>query len=150
MVARILPKPIDRRRDDARSNVASTQPTSGPARLRGRRAVGKDKVKDKSVPQVLSELKDLTIAYAKQEIQDPLKGVWAYLGWGVATMVLLGTGSLLLVLGALRALQTETGSTFSGNLTWAPYGIVFALACIALGIVGTIVTRDKPDQEKDR
>ena len=34
-------------------------------------------------------------------------------------------GILFLAIGALRALQTETGTRFQGHWSWAPYGITF-------------------------
>lgn len=98
---------------------------------------------DKSLPTVVSELWTLTLDYAKQEIKDPLTGLVSYVLWGVVTMVLVGTGSILLAIGALRALQTETGSTFTGNLSWAPYGIVIAGAIVVLGLVGALIMRGK-------
>jgi hypothetical protein len=33
---------------------------------------------------------------------------------------------LLLAVAGLRALQDETGTTFTGNLSWIPYMIMFA------------------------
>lgn len=98
---------------------------------------------DKSVATIVSELWSLTIDYAKQEIKDPLTGLVAYVAWGVVTMVLMGVGSILLAVGALRALQTETGSTFTGSLSWAPYGIVLAGAMVVLGAVGALIMRGK-------
>ncbi len=112
--------------------MAATQPTPS-ERRKG----------DKSVTTVLAELWAMSVAYAKQEIKDPLDGLAKTVLWGVVTMVLLGLGSILLAVGGLRALQTETGSTFTGNLSWAPYGIVLAGAIIVLGLVGTVVTRGK-------
>jgi hypothetical protein len=98
---------------------------------------------DKSVTQVVSELWELTVDYAKQEIRDPVRGLGSYLLWGSLSMLLIGIGMVLLALGALRALQTETGSTFDGSLSWAPYGIVLAGAIVVLGIVGLLVTKGK-------
>lgn len=98
---------------------------------------------DKSVATIVSELWTLTVDYAKQEIKDPLTGLVAYVAWGVATMVLVGIGSVLLAVGALRALQTETGSTFTGNLSWAPYGIVLAGSIVVLGLVGALIMRGR-------
>ncbi len=99
----------------------------------------------KSIPQVASELWELSIAYAKQETIDPLKGLGRFLGFGVGGAILLGIGSVLLVLSGLRALQTETDSTFTGNLTWAPYLIVVAVsvALIAL-VIWRVVKRKGP------
>lgn len=117
---------------------SSSRPTVRPAGqpVRARRS-------DKSVATIVSELWSLTVDYAKQEIKDPLTGLVAYVVWGVATMVLVGVGSILLAIGALRALQTETGSTFTGSLSWAPYGIVLAGAMVVLGAVGALIMRGK-------
>lgn len=76
--------------------------------------------------QTIRELKDLVVAYAKQETVDELRGMGRYVGFGLAGAVLLGTGIAMLALGGLRALQTETGDTFNGDWSWAPYGIVVA------------------------
>lgn len=95
---------------------------------------------DRNPLTILSELKDLLVAYVKQETVEPLKGLARFVAYGVAGSLLLSIGLLLWVLALLRALQTETGSTFTGNLTWAPYLIamvgsvlVAALAARAIG-----------------
>lgn len=119
--------------------MAATEPTRSSSPVRRLRA----KPEDKSIATVVQELWQLTVAYGRQEIRDPLRGLAGYVGWGLASMFLLGTGSVLLALGGLRALQTETGSTLTGNLSWAPYAIVLAGSMIVLGIVGAIVTREK-------
>jgi hypothetical protein len=80
--------------------------------------------------QVLLELRDLVVAYFRQETIVPLQRLGRYVGFGVAGALLLGTGVILLAVGALRLLQTETGSTFHGNWSWAPYGIVFVALCV--------------------
>ena len=85
-----------------------------------------------SPAETASDLKDLLVAYAKQETLGPLKSIKRYLVRGLAGAVLVGMGLFLLALAALRALQTETGSTFTGNWSWAPYVIVL------LGLLGAI------------
>jgi lysylphosphatidylglycerol synthetase-like protein (DUF2156 family) len=87
------------------------------------------------LPQLVLELRDLVVAYLKQETVVPLKQLGRYVSFGVAGALLLGLGVLLLAVGALRALQTETGDTFSGDWSWAPYTIVV----VAL-IVGAAIT----------
>jgi hypothetical protein len=121
--------------------VAATRPTRKPASTA--RARAGDRGGDKSVATVVSELWTLTVDYAKQEIKDPLTGLASYVAWGIATMLLVGIGSVLLAIGALRALQTQTGSTFTGSLSWAPYGIVLAGALVVLGLVGALIMRGK-------
>lgn len=122
----------------------SDSSTPRPIKVSGKRSSSRPaRETDKSVPQVASELWTLTVDYAKQEIRDPIRGLGSYLLWGSVSMLLVGLGMVLLAIGGLRALQTETGSTFTGSLTWAPYGIVLAGALIVLGIVGTVMTRGK-------
>lgn len=98
---------------------------------------------DKGVPTVVSELWTLSVGYAKQEIRDPLKGLGQRLLWGSIAWLFIGFGCVLLAIGLLRALQTETGSTFTGSFTWAPYGIVLSVALIVLGLVGVVLTKGK-------
>lgn len=88
----------------------------------------------KSIPQVASELWELTTSYAKQETIDPLKGLGRFLAWGVSGAIALGIGVGLLLLAGLRALQTETGSTFTGNLSWAPYLIAVAVGLVLIAL----------------
>jgi hypothetical protein len=99
----------------------------------------------KGIPQVATELWELTVAYAKQETVDPLKGLGRYLGYGIGGSVVLAFGSVLLLLSLLRALQTETGTTFTGNLSWIPYVIVVAVAAVLVGLmVWRVVKRKGP------
>ena len=74
----------------------------------------------KSIPEITSELWALTKDYAKQETIDPLKGVGRYLTFGVPGALLIGFGMVLLMLSGLRALQTQTGSTFTRQPVVAP------------------------------
>lgn len=89
---------------------------------------------DKSLPTLASELWDLVRAYAKQETLEPLKGIGRFLAFGLAGSFLLGIGVLLLAVAGLRALQTETGTTFHGNWSWAPYGIVLVVVALIIGL----------------
>lgn len=81
------------------------------------------------------ELKDLLIAYLRQETVVPLQQLGRYLVFGIAGSLLMGTGVLLLALGCLRLLQTETGDTFAGDWSWVPYVIVFAALVVGAAIV---------------
>lgn len=98
---------------------------------------------DKSVPQVVSELWTLTVDYAKQEIKDPLKGLGSFLAWGIVSMSLIGVGAVLLALGMLRALQTETGSSFTGSLSFLPYLFVLITAVTVLVIGYVLIVKLK-------
>jgi hypothetical protein len=91
----------------------------------------------KATTDTITELKDLLVEYAKQETIVPLKGIGRYLAFGLGGSVLVAIGVVLLALAGLRALQTETGTTFTGNLTWIPYLIVLA----GLAVVGLVAAK---------
>jgi hypothetical protein len=95
------------------------------------------------VTEVATELWELSLAYAKQETIDPLKGLGRFLGFGVMGAFQLGIGTSLLLLGGLRALQTETGSTFTGYWSWAPYLIVVAGGLALIGLALLRINRRK-------
>ena len=81
-----------------------------------------------SLPQLVIELKDLIVAYLRQETVVPLKQLGRYLAFGIAGSLLMGVGVILMSLGLLRLLQTQTGDTFADDWSWVPYLIViFAL-----------------------
>ena len=97
----------------------------------------------KPLPEVATELWELAQAYAKQETIEPLKGLGAFLGFGVGGAVLLGIGNILLLLAGLRALQTQTGTTFTGNWSWAPYLIAVAGGLVLIGLALRRISRRK-------
>jgi hypothetical protein len=84
--------------------------------------------------ETLSELKDLVIAYVKQETVGPLRGVGRSIALGVGGSLVLSIGLVLLTLAVLRALQTETGSTFDGNWSWAPYVLTLLGVAVLIGL----------------
>lgn len=95
----------------------------------------------KSITEITSELLDLAKGYAKQETVEPLRSIGRYLSFGTAGALLLAVGVVLLMLAGLRALQTQTGSTFGGNLSWIPYGIVLVVALLLVAIAAARITR---------
>lgn len=97
----------------------------------------------KSIPEVASELWELTTTYAKQQTVDPLKGLWRFVSFGLAGAVLLGIGVTLLALSGLRALQTQTNGTFDANWSWAPYLIVVAGAAVLIALAISRISRRK-------
>ncbi len=92
-----------------------------------------------SLPELVTELWELVVAYAKQETIEPIKGLGRFVAFGVAGSLLLGIGLVILLIAVLRALQTETGTTFEGNWSWAPYLITVAvgLLLVAFAMAGT-------------
>ena len=78
------------------------------------------------------DVSELLVAYAPQETVEPLRGLGRWIGAGAGGSILIATGISLLLLSALRALQTETGTTFTGSLSWLPYVIVL-LGAVLVG-----------------
>lgn len=101
--------------------------------------------RDRTVVGRGQDVWELLVAYAKQETTEPLKGLGRWIGAGAGGSMLIAAGVSLLLLAALRALQTETGSTFTGNWSWAPYLIVLvgAVAVVGLSIVAVKRKRGK-------
>jgi hypothetical protein len=85
-----------------------------PGKARGIRRAGDDAL-------------NLTIDYLKQETLEPLTGLGRFLAWGVAGSLAIAIGILLILLGILRLLQTETGTALTGDWSWVPYFVVSAL-----------------------
>jgi len=73
---------------------------------------------EKSIPQVVTELWEMTVSYAKQETVEPLKGLGRFVAFGV-------------------------GAALDGNLNWVPYlaalvllGLLIALAVSRIKVKG--------------
>lgn len=99
--------------------------------------------------QTIRELKELVIAYAKQETLDQLKGLGRYVAYGVGGALLIGTGVMFLAIGALRALQGDrSGPHFTGNWSWAPYAIVIVGAFALAGISWFVGAKRKTKRKK--
>ena len=81
----------------------------------------------------------LVVRYVKQEALQPLQGLLRYVLFGLLGSLGIAFGVALLLLGALRILQTETGA-FHGNLSWLPYLIVAALAAAVIGLSAWRIT----------
>jgi hypothetical protein len=91
----------------------------------------------------------LVIDYAKQETLGPLKSLGRFLVFGLVGSVAITVGAVLLLLAVLRALQTETGSSFTGHLSWLPYLIVAAVAIVVMGLAAWRITKG-PGAKKHR
>ena len=74
--------------------------------------------------------------YARQETLDPLKGAGRWVGMGLLGSVLLIIGGISMTIALLRLLQEETGSNFTGNLSWLPYLITMAALIVVMILLG--------------
>jgi hypothetical protein len=83
---------------------------------------------DESLPGQAQDLWQLVVGYAKQETLEPIKGLGRFVRFGLMAAVSGSLGVVLLLLGSLRLLQSETGSTFRGWRSFLPYVIVL-VAC---------------------
>src|SRR5262245_43393335 len=98
------------------------QPTEpAPSRPDPSSGVKPDAHRTPPLPQLITELRDLVVAYAKQQTLVPLQQLGRYVAFGIAGSLLIGFGVVFLGLSCLRALQTETGDTFTGDWSWVPY-----------------------------
>ncbi len=89
----------------------------------------------------------LTVDYLKQETIEPLKGLGRFLYMGIAGSFFLAGGILLILIGILRLLQTETGTALTGDWSWAPYAVVVVLGIGVIGVAAWRITAG-PGQEK--
>ncbi len=80
----------------------------------------------------------LTVDYLKQEVVEPLRGLGRFLYMGIAGSFFLAFGLLLILLGVLRLLQTETGSALTGDWSWVPYAVTVVLG---IGVIAVAALR---------
>ena len=97
--------------------------------------------------QLVVELRDLIVEYFKQETVVPLKQLGRYVAFGLLGALLLGLGAVLLGVAGLRALQIETGSKFTGNLSWVPY-LIMVVVLLGVGL-GTWQARGAVKRRKE-
>jgi cytochrome c biogenesis protein CcdA len=87
----------------------------------------------------VSDVVDVVKEYARQETLGPLSGAGRWLALGSIGAILLGVGSVFVLLGTLRLLQTET-SVFDGAWSFVPYLVVLV---VAIGLTIVTLTRVK-------
>lgn len=91
----------------------------------------------RSIPDIVQDLWDLLVSYARQETIEPLRNVGRFVAFGVGGMVVMTVGAFFLSMSALRALQTQTGSVFTDTWSWVPYLIV----AVALSVLAFVAVR---------
>lgn len=99
-----------------------------------------------SLPGQAQDLMHLVIGYARQETLDPIKGLGRFVAFGLAGALVGSVGLVLLLLGVLRLLQTETGSAFQGRRTWIPYVLVVIVSAAVAG--GALKGRSRSTERK--
>lgn len=76
--------------------------------------------------------------YILQETTEPLKSLAIRAVFMVVAVTSLAVGFIACLFGLLRALQTETGTTFAGGWNFAPYLLTAAAAVLVIGISALI------------
>jgi hypothetical protein len=85
---------------------------------------------DKSVGEVLRELRDLLVSYARQETVEPLSRLKHYLGFGIPGALAMSLGLLFVSLGILRGLQ---------HISWTTTGFGSLVPYVAMGVFLAVV-----------
>jgi hypothetical protein len=99
----------------------------------------------------LAELRRVVLAYFKQETVVPAKALGRWVAFGIVGSVAIAIGVVLALLAGLRAIQTETGTTFAGSLSWLPYVIVLvAAAGVTAAAASAALRRSSQRRSKDR
>jgi mannose/fructose/N-acetylgalactosamine-specific phosphotransferase system component IID len=93
--------------------------------------------KPAELTEELSDIWRLVVGYTKQETTAPLRGIGAFLRFGILGMTLFAIGTLFATLAIVRGLQTETGTALTGYWSWVPY----AAAIVGDGIIGALAAR---------
>jgi len=89
----------------------------------------------------------MVVTYFKQQTLIPLQKLGRYIGFGILGSLFLGFGVVFLALSALRALQDETGDTFSGDWSWVPYLITFVALLFGAALVWLGRTARRAEKE---
>jgi hypothetical protein len=93
---------------------------------------------DKGLPTLLSELWQLIVGYLKQETVQPLRGLAAFVVFGMIGAASMAIGFAVLGIGLLRFFQIETSTHLVGNWSWAPYALTL---CAVIGVAGLAASR---------
>ena len=99
------------------------------------------------LPQLVTELRDMVVRYFREQTLVPLQKLGRYIGFGILGSLLLGFGVVFLGLSGLRALQDETGDTFSGDWSWVPYLIMFVALLFGAALVWVARTARRAEKE---
>jgi len=118
------------------SSTATTTPPAAPTAKR-----------PPPLPQLVTELRDLVVRYVREQTLIPLQKLGRYIGFGVLGSLLLGFGVVFLGMSGLRALQDETGDTFSGDWSWVPYLIMFIALLLGAALVWLARTARRAEKE---
>lgn len=87
------------------------------------------------LPQMVTELVDLSKAYLQEEAVQPVKQVGRTIGVGLAAAVLFAIGTLLVSIAVLRVIVQQ----FPDTSLWSALG--YTATFLVLGIVAALLLR---------
>ena len=94
--------------------------------------------------ETFDDLVGILRRYVRQETVEPLRSLGRYLLFGTAGSVLVGVGTVLLALGALRGLQAW--GALDGRWSWVPYlAAALPLALVGVRAASLIGKNGQPD-----
>ena len=93
------------------------------------------RVKPAEMGEELNDIWRLVVGYTKQETTAPLRGIGAFMRYGIAGMILFAIGTGFGVMAILRGFQSET--VLDGNWSFVAY----VVAVVWCGIVGFLAAR---------
>jgi Putative Actinobacterial Holin-X, holin superfamily III len=88
----------------------------------------------KDTTSEVSDLIDLTKQYVIQETVTPLKSLGRIAGFGFGAAILFSVSAIFVVLGVLRLIEDESGTTFSHHLSWVPYALAAVAGVLVLAV----------------
>lgn len=103
---------------------------------------------DKGIGEILSELRQVTVDYTKQETLEPLKNLGRYIAFGTAGTILFSVGFIFWTFAGLRALQEETGTVFTGHWSWAPYMLTLLGSVVVIAVCVSAIFKEKNAAKK--
>lgn len=95
------------------------------------------------LPQLADELWRMVLAYLKQETVEPVKGLGRYVAVGMGATLVVAIALVLFLLSGLRALQGETQTVFTGELTWVPYAICTGGTLLVVSLAAGAIARGR-------
>lgn len=120
--------------------MPSTSKRKGERKGKGRFSFGDQKA-------AANEVAHLVTRYVVQETVQPLKALAKRAIFSLAAGAVLAIAFVAFLIGGLRALQTETGTTFSGTWSFAPYLLTGAAAVVVIALSAAIGLRSRAGRD---
>lgn len=101
----------------------------------------KDRVSRESLRPSLDDLVAMLRRYLIQETIGPLKAIARGVMIALGGAVLFAIGGLIVLVGVLRVMQSETGAAFAGNWSFVPYVVTAFAGLLLIGLAALVTFR---------